>query len=80
MWTQGRLQKSFLKKIFLLLVHLGMEYMILFIGKVVDSKTRESCIPTDSVKSDDDCPIHVHNIRTEAYIDSDKTNLAYLVG
>ena len=39
-----------------------------------------SYIPTDSVKSDDDCSSLVHNIGTEAYIDSDKTNLAYLVG
>ena len=56
-----------------------MEYMKLFDGKIVDSKTRGSCIPTDSVKSGDNCPILVHNIRIGAYIDSDKTNLAYLV-
>ena len=54
MWTEGRLQKSFLKKSFQ--VRLGMKYMKLFVGKVVDSKTRGSCIPTDSVKSGDDCP------------------------
>ena len=57
-----------------------MEYMKLFVGKVVDSKTQKNCIPTDSVKSDNDCPILVHNTGIEAYIDSDKTNLAYLVG
>jgi len=57
-----------------------MEYMNLFVGKVIDSKTRGSCIPTDSVKSSDDCPIHVHNTGTGAYIDSDKISLAYLVG
>ena len=42
--------------------------------------TRESCIPTDSVKSDNDYSNIVHSIGTGAYIDSDKTNLAYLVG
>jgi len=52
-----------------------MEYMKLFIGKVVDCKTRGSCILTDSMKSGDDCPILVHNIGIEVYIDSDKTNL-----
>ena len=57
-----------------------MDYMKLFVGKVVDSKTRGSCIPTDSVKSGDDCPILVHNTGIGEYIDSDKTNLVYLVG
>ena len=57
-----------------------MEYMKLFVGKVVDSKAPESCIPTDSENSGDDYPILVHNIKIGAYIDSDKTNLAYLVG
>ena len=57
-----------------------MEYMKLFIGKVVDSKTRGSYIPTNSVKSDDDCPILIHSIEIGAYIESDKTNLVYLVG
>ena len=33
-----------------------MEYMKLFVVKIVDSKTRGSCIPTDSVKSGDDYP------------------------
>ena len=54
--------------------------MKLFVGKVVDSKTRGSCIPTDSVNSGDDCPILVHSIGIGEYIDSDKTNLAYLIG
>ena len=57
-----------------------MDYMKLFVGKVVDSKSRESCIPTDSVKSGDDCPILVHSTGIEVYIDSDKTNLTYLIG
>ena len=56
-----------------------MEYMKLFIGKVVDSKTRVSCIPTDLVMSDDDYPILVHNTEIGAYIDSNKTNSSYLV-
>jgi len=47
---------------------------------VVDHNTRESCISTDSVKSGDDYSSLVHSIGTGAYIDSDKTNLAYLVG
>ena len=57
-----------------------MEYMKLFIGKAVDSKTRESCIPTDSMNGHDDYPNLVHNTEIGKYIDSDKTNLAYLVG
>ena len=47
---------------------------------MVDRMTRENCIPTDSVKSGDDNFRIVHNIRTGAYIDSDKTNLADLIG
>ena len=46
---------------------------------MVDRLTKVSCILTDSMKSGGDCSCLVHNIRTEAYIDSDKTNLAYLV-
>ena len=57
-----------------------MEYMKLFVGTFVDSKTRGSCIPTDSVNSDDDYSILIYNTEIGAYIDSDKTNLAYLVG
>jgi len=37
-------------------------------------------MPTDLVKSGDDYPILVHNNRIGSYIDSDMTNLAYLVG
>jgi len=48
---------------------------------VIDYITRGNCIPTDSVKSrDDDHSSHIHNIGTGAYVDSDKTNLACLVG
>ena len=54
--------------------------MKLNVCKVVDHMTRGSFIPTDSVKSGDDCSSLVHNIGTGAYIDSNKTNLAYLVG
>jgi len=56
-----------------------MKYMKLFIGKVVDSKTRGSCVPTDSMKSCDYYPNLIHNIGIGAYIDSNKTNPAYLV-
>ena len=52
--------------------------------------TQGSYITTDSVKSEDDDSSLIHNIRTRAYIDSDKTkyahidsdktNLTYLVG
>jgi len=59
---------------------LDKEYMKLDVGKVVDKMTQESCIPTDSMKSDDDYCSLIHNIGTGAYIDSDKTNPAYLVG
>ena len=54
--------------------------MKLFVSKAVDSKTRWSCIPTETVKSGDDYPIIVHNTGIGAYIDSDKINLAYVVG
>ena len=56
------------------------EYMKLDVGKVVDHMTQESCVPTDSVKSDDDYSSLVHSIETRTDIDSGKTNLAYLVG
>jgi len=42
--------------------------------------TQGSCIPTDLVKSEDDCSSLIHNIGTGAYVDSDKTNPTYLVG
>jgi len=55
--------------------------MKLNVGKVVNNMTLGSSIPTDSVKSgDDDYFSLIHNIRTGAYVDSDKTNPAYLVG
>ena len=50
-----------------------MDYMKLFVGKIVDSKTQESCIFTDSVKSGDDYPTLIYNTGIGAYIDSDKT-------
>ena len=52
----------------------------MYAGKVVDSKNRGSCIPTDSVKSGDDYPILLHNTKIGVCIDSDKTNLAYFIG
>ena len=54
--------------------------MKLDVGKGVDHMTWGSCIPTDSVKSNDNYSSLVHNIETMAYIDSDKTNPAYLDG
>jgi len=54
--------------------------MKLDVGEVSDHMTRQSCIPTDSVNSSDDCSSLVHNIGTRAYTDSDKTYLANLVG
>ena len=53
--------------------------MELDVAKVFNHMTWGSCIPTDSVKSGDDCFSLVHNIGTGEYIDSDKTNSAYLV-
>ena len=53
--------------------------MTVDVGKAVDYMTQGSCIPTDSVKSGDDCSSLVHSTETGAYIDSDKTNTAYLV-
>ena len=61
-------------------VGLGMEYMKLFVSKVVASKTRRNCIPTNSMKGRDDYPNLVHNTAIGAYIDSDKTNPTYLFG
>jgi len=54
--------------------------MKLNIGKVIDSMTQESCIPTDSVKSGDDHPNFVHNTGVGARTNSDKINPTYLVG
>ena len=55
--------------------------MKLVVGNVVDHMTQGSYIPTDSVKrGDDDCSSLIYNIGTGVYTDSDKTNLAYLVG
>ena len=75
-----RLPSSFSSQLVLLLVVQEKKYIKHDVGKVVDYMNRESCIPTDSVKSGDDFSSHIHNIRTGGYIDSDKTNLAYLVG
>jgi len=53
--------------------------MKLNVGKMVNHMTRGICNPTDSVKSGDDYSNLIHNIRTGVYIDSYKTNHAYLV-
>jgi len=47
---------------------------------VVEHMTRESCIPIDSVKSDDKYSNLIHNTGIGDNIDSNKTNPAYLVG
>jgi len=50
------------------------------VGKVVDHMTQGNCILTDSVKSGvNDYLSLIHSIETGAYVDLDKTNLAYLV-
>ena len=54
--------------------------MKLNVSQVVDSMTRGSCIPNNSVKSDDDHLNLVHNTGVGAYTDSDKINLVYLIG
>ena len=54
--------------------------MELDVAKVFNHMTWGSCIPTDSVKSGDDCSSLAHNIRTGVYIDSNKTSPAYMVG
>jgi len=79
--TQSLLRppSSFPNQLVLLLV-VREEYMKLDVGKVVDSMTRWSCIPTELVKSDNDHLNLVHNTGVGAYTDSDKTNPTYLVG
>ena len=55
--------------------------MKLNVGKVVDNMIQGSCIFIDFVKSgDNDYFSLIHNIETGTYVDSDKTNSAYLVG
>ena len=71
------LSSYFSSQLILLLVVREKRYMKVDVGKVVDYMTRGSCIPTDSVKSGDDCSCLVHSIRTGAYIDSDKMNPAH---
>jgi len=41
--------------------------------------TQGRCIPTDSMKSEDDCSNLGHNSRIMDYIESDKNNLIYLI-
>jgi len=48
--------------------------------RVVDNMTRGRCIPTDSMKSRDDCSNLGHNFENWDYIESNKTNLVHLVG
>ena len=75
-----RLPSSFFSQLILLMIAQEKDYMKLGVGKVVDNMTQGNCTPIDSVKSSDDSFSLVHSIGTGAYIDSDKTNLAFLVG
>ena len=54
--------------------------MKLDVCKVADCMTQESCIPTDYVKSSDDCFSLIHSIENGVCIDSNKTNPVNQVG
>ena len=54
--------------------------MKLNVEKVVDNITWGKCIPTDSMKSGDNCSNLVYNTRVREYVESNKINPAYLVG
>ena len=71
-----RRPSSFPSQLVMLMVVRGKEHMKLDVRKVVDHNTRESCIPTDSVKSDDYSSL-VHSIGIGAHIKSDNPNSAY---
>ena len=71
-----RLPSSFFRQLVLLMVE---EYMKLDVGKVIDHMTRESCIPTDYVKSGNDYSSLIHSIGTRAQIESDTPNSAYMI-
>ena len=71
-----RLPSSFPSQLVLLMAVREKEYMKLDVAKVVDYIIQGSCIPTDYVKSSDDCSSLIHSIETWAYIDSKKTNPA----
>ena len=59
-----RLLSSFPSQLVLLLVVREKRYMKLDVSKIFDHMTQGSYIPTDSVKSGDDCSSLVHSIRT----------------
>ena len=59
------------------MVVLEKDYMKLDVGKVVDNMTHGSCIPIDSVKSDDNYFNLIHNTGIGNNINSDKTNPAH---
>ena len=63
--TYARLLESFRSQIFPLSVVPDKKYMKLNVGNMVDHMTRGSCIPTECVKSGDDCSNLVYNIETE---------------
>ena len=54
--------------------------MKLDVNKVVNNKTRGSCIPIDSMNNSVDYSSLVHCIGTGAHIESDNPNSAYKVG
>ena len=65
--THARLLESFWNPIFPLLIVVEKKYIKLNVDKVVDHITRESCIPTDSMKSGDDYSNLVYNNWKYAY-------------
>ena len=76
--THAHVLESYHKLIFPLSVVLDKNYIN--VGKMVHKMTRESFFPTNLMKSRDDYSSLSHNIGTGVYIDSDKTNLTYVVG
>ena len=60
----SKASSSFSSQLVLLMAVREKEYMKLDVGKVVDHMTQGSYIPTDSVKSGDDCSSLVHSIGT----------------
>jgi len=54
--------------------------MKLNVEKMVDNMTRRRCVLIDSMKTEDDYSNFDQNSKIGDYIESDKTNLVYLVG
>ena len=51
----------------------------MMVGKVIDNMSRGCYIPIGLVRSRNDYSNFVHEIEVGAYVNLDKTNLAYLV-